>query len=394
MDIEKLYGVISTIFNRDNERTDVQDLEIQLEPLCGLSNQIYLVKIYDKKSKVLLKEMVYKVFGENNDIMDRKLEEEIMENLSSRGFGPKVLVSDHKTFRAEEYVKGAQELQVSELMEEQIVNQIIRILVSYSLFASVHTYHLFSDQFSTDYNVVISEGKNLTGKIQKNIYDMCTKNMFQKATKNFQKFSNKFKERFDKIMDKEIYSNFKKLKIYLKNYKEMFKKVFPKEAFLVLNHNDVHRLNILAFDKSKLMLIDHEYAALNLIGIDMVNYMIEANFNYKVKEHPFFEFSETLDYEKMFETYLQYLEEYEQHLISSKKLENEQERVLFSKCKTKEYFFKLVCVISLFWFIYSIIYLDFSTFELQNFFDYFLHGIKRLEIFENAYSMVESQIFI
>ena len=394
MDIDKLYGVISAIFSRDNERTDVKDIEIQLEPLCGLSNTIYLVKIFEKKSKSLVKEFVYKIFGDNNEFMDRDLEERIMDNLSSKGFGPKILVSDQKTYRSEEYIKCADELHVNELMEEQILHQIIRILISYSLFASVHSYNIFSDQFSTDYNLIVNDGKNLTGQIKKNIYDMCTKSMFQKAKKNFQKFSNKFKERFDKIVDKEIFSSFKKIKFYLKNYKDVFNKVFPKEALMVLNHNDVHRLNILAFDKNKLMLIDHEYAAMNLIGIDIINYMIESNFDYKLKKHPFFEYSGNLDYEKMFEVYLEYLDAFEESYKGTKTIEDGAEKALFNQCRTKQYFLQLICIISLFWLLYSIIYLDFDSFEAKNFFDFFLHGIKRLQIFENTYDMIECKMFI
>jgi len=196
--------------------------------LSGLSNQIYLVKVFDKNSKIVIKEFVYKIFGDNNEFMDRNLEERIMEALSINGYGPKVIVSDKSTFRAEEYMKGCQELQMTELLEEQIVNQIIRILISYSLFSNVHSYFLCSEQLSTDYNIKINEGKSITGTIKKNIYDMCTKSMFNKAKKNFQKFSNKFKERFDKIVDSEIYKNFKKIKLYLKNYKDLFNKVFPK----------------------------------------------------------------------------------------------------------------------------------------------------------------------
>ena len=389
MDIEKIFEIINKIFQNDNQRVDVQDLDIQLEPLCGLSNQIHLVKIFDKNTKVLIKEFVYKVFGDNNEFMDRKLEEEIMFGLSSQGFGPKVLISDQITYRAEEYIKGTKDLEMNELMEEQILQQIIRILVSYSMMASVSSYNIFSDQFSTDYNIIINEGNHT--KLKKNIYEMCTKSMLQKAKKNFQKFSHKFKERFDKILKKEIFCKYQKLKVCLKNYKEIFNKVFPKKGLLVLNHNDVHRLNFLAFDKNKLMLIDHEYAALNLIGIDIVNYMMESNFNYKVNESPFFEFTdEKFDLDKMFEVYLNYLDYYDDQLKSCESIQEINKKELVKECRSKDYFLRLICIVSLLWFLYSIVYLDFSSFEVQKSFDHLLHAFKRLEIFEKTYSMIET----
>ena len=78
MDIEKFYEVIKTLFQKENESTDLQDIEIQFEPLAGLTNKIYRVKIYNKNTKTFLREIVYKVFGDNTEFIDRKLEEDIL----------------------------------------------------------------------------------------------------------------------------------------------------------------------------------------------------------------------------------------------------------------------------------------------------------------------------
>ena len=42
----------------------------------------------------------------------------------------------------------------------------------------------------------------------------------------------------------------------------------------------IHRLNILVRGDNDLILLDHEYASLNLIGSDIVNYLIESQFDY------------------------------------------------------------------------------------------------------------------
>ena len=138
------------------------------------------------------------------------------------------------------------------------------------------------------------------------------------------------------------------------------------------------------------MLIDHEYAAMNLIGIDIVNYMIESKFNYKIKCFPFFEVvEEKLDYDRMFDVYLKYLDEYENQLKSSKLIEDTHEKELFNECRSKDYFMRLICVISLLWFLYSIVYMDFISFEAKISFDQFRHALKRLEFFEKTYEMIE-----
>ena len=209
-----------------------------------------------------------------------------MENLSLSGLGPKIIVSDQKSYRAEEFVE-AFDLDISQHLEDNIIQQLIRILVAYSCYSFVNSYSINSDSFSCDYDIKIKAGKNYPVQVKKNMYEMCAKSMLTKANKNFEIFSLKFKERFDKMINSKVILKFQKIKYYLENYKSIFSKIFPKEALFVLNHNDVHRLNFLMQEKDRLMLIDHEYAALNLIGIDIVNYIIEANFNYKVKEFPF-----------------------------------------------------------------------------------------------------------
>jgi len=392
MDMEKLYDVIAHIFSKDNQRVNSQDIDIQLNPLCGLSNTIYLVKILERESQKSIKEFVYKIFGENNEFMDREAEEKIMENLSACGVGPKILLSDKTTFRVEEFIK-ATDLTVSKQLEDDIVNQVIRILVAYSCFSCIHNYKISCDNFNTEYNININKGSNFSQDVKKNIYDLATKSMFNKAKKNFQKFSAKFKERFDKVVNSKIFLKYKKIKHYLKNYKEILTHVIPKEGLFVLNHNDVHRLNFLSMENDRLMLIDHEYAALNLIGVDIVNYLIETGFNYKHKQFPFFEHKEALDFDKMYDIYLNYLNVFEE-AYKIREGNNEEQASHFNNCRTKKYFLQLVCLVSLFWFIYSVIYLDWTSFEMKNVFDQFRHALERINIFEKAYELMECKYFV
>jgi len=174
----------------------------------------------------------------------------------------------------------------------------------------------------------------------------------------------------------------------LKDYKEKFTQIMPNQGLFVLNHNDVHRLNFLSLEQNnKLMLIDHEYAAMNLIGVDIVNYLIEANFNYKVNVFPFFENKEKIDFSKMYDVYLKFLDKFEE--ANKRKIEDlEINKIHYQQCRTFEYFLKIVCLISLFWFVYSIIYLDFSQLELKNTFDHFSHALARLSYFDKAYSIL------
>jgi len=95
----------------------------------------------------------------------------------------------------------------------------------------------------------------------------------------------------------------------------------------------------------------------------------------------------------MYDMYISYLNIFEESYRSREET-NEETEGLFSRCRTKEYFFKLICVVCLFWFVYSVIYLDWTSFEMKNCFDQFKHALKRLDIFEKAYEMIESKDFI
>ena len=95
----------------------------------------------------------------------------------------------------------------------------------------------------------------------------------------------------------------------------------------------------------------------------------------------------------MYKIYLDYLKIFEENYKSREEID-ENNKILFSQCKTKIYFLKLICITSLFWFIYSVIYIDWNAFDAKNLFDYFLHAIQRLSILETAYQVMESKTFL
>jgi thiamine kinase-like enzyme len=213
--------------------------------------------------------------------------------------------------------------------------------------------------------------------------------MYIKAIKNFDEFANKFKKKYNKFLDKEIFSKYDKLQYFIKNYHKLFTEIFPKNGLFVLNHNDVHRLNLLfSENKEKIIILDHEYASLNLIGVDLVNYLIESNFDYTLKEFPFHEcYYDEIDFEHYYEIFKDFLNKFE--VAHSSNFTNEKYKKKFDKMKSFKYFLKLVCLISLFWLLYSVIYLEFESFSMQKCFDYFTHAMDRIYIFEEAYKKLK-----
>jgi thiamine kinase-like enzyme len=225
--------------------------------------------------------------------------------------------------------------------------------------------------------------------------------MLDKATEKFQIFNNKIEKNLEKFKNGVIKENYKMfieimntnnyhiIKNFIENYQQLFAEIFPKNGLFVLNHNDVHRLNIMYGKEKEMYILDHEYAALNLIGIDIVNYMIEKSFDYTVKTYPYYEFNKSeINFTNYFETFKRYLKTFE--LSHETELKNEVYSAKFKKAYSYKYFLRVICVISLFWYLYSVIYFNFGKLCEMNSFNYFSHALDRLYIFEKAYKELKN----
>lgn len=392
---EKIYNNLKAFYSKHFESQPFHELDLNFEKLNGLSNDIYLVKIYNKTTNQIVHEVIYRQFGEISDLVNRELETNIIDHLSGKGMTPKILETDGSTYRIEEFIGNAGTLEKSSFKESDVIERIIQILVSYTMISGVYNYRVGSNSFSQEYKIEIDQDLNCSSgytRVSQNMFDMCMKDMLNKAQKNFENFSNKFTKKYNKFLDQEIFAKYEKVKYYIKNYNDIFSKIFPKKGFFVLNHNDVHRLNLLLTnDREKLFILDHEYSALNLIGIDIVNYMIESNFDYAKKSFPFYEFhqeGEEINFENYFEMFKEFLNKFELSHADGL-FADEDNRRKFQKCKSFKYFLRLVCVISLFWVLFSVIYCDIDNFSLMKTFDYFGHAMDRLFIFEKAYTRLK-----
>jgi len=187
-------------------------------------------------------------------------------------------------------------------------------------------------------------------------------------------------------------NKFMEIKSIMDNYQTLFLEIFPKSQLMVLNHNDVHRLNIMkGIFCDDIKILDHEYAALNLIGIDIVNFMIESTFDYTLKSYPNYTFNqEGIDFTHFYNMFLKFIEKFEESHSDNIDMPNELFQKKMAKIKTYKYFLKLVCVISLFWLLYSVIYLDINKIVAQDSFDSFHHALDRITIFQLAFKQLRN----
>ena len=356
--------------------------EISLKNLGGLSNKNFIVTITNKTTKEIIDQILYRKFGEISDVVERDLETMIINQLSEIGIAPKIYEIDpNGNFRIEQYLSNTSPIKKIEEFDNHIINQIIHILNNFSLIANVYKYEILNNKIVHNPIFQNDEEDKKIKKISTDMFNKCMNEMYNKALKNFKIFSEEFIKTIPRENNKELFLDFEKFDYYMKNYHNIFLDIFPKNGYMILCHNDIHRLNlIIRQNDKKIFLLDYEYACLNLIGNDFANYMNESCYIY---ENNYQFTKEKIDFEKYYNLYKLYINEF---INTHKFMNNIEECKLFlNEIQTKKYYLKLHCVINLFWFLYCVIYLDFEELnkDKKNFF-YFIHGIHRMYHFEIA----------
>jgi thiamine kinase-like enzyme len=358
---------------------------VTLKNLGGLSNINFVATISNKSTNERICYILYRHFGEISDVVDRDLETMIIDELANKGIGPKIYYADpNNKYRLNEYLENTLPIPKEDEFNPNVIDQIINIIINYSLISNLYKYNITNEVIN--FSILNDIGNSKTKRINKNQFDACMTDMYIKALKAFETFSEKFTAAVPQEGNEEYYCYLEKFDYYLKNYKKMFLKVFPKEGFLILCHNDVHRLNfIIRQNDNKLFILDHEYACLNLPGNDIANYMNESNFIY---EPDYIFTKEKINFDKYYEFYKIYLKAFEENykILNDSKFGKE----FLSLMKTKKYYIQLHQILNLFWLLYSAIYLNFENWNKDHNDFYYLHFIHRIQYIEKGDEALEA----
>ena len=392
------YNIIQdNVYNflrRQNQDVDPRvEFTIGIDTLSTMTNYDYLINIYDKTSNEVVNQFIYRKFGKISECVDRELESTIIDQLSEEGVAPKILYKDEKgEYRIEEYIPDSTSIKKDKQFKSHIIEQIIHICVSYSLISSIYRFTVISDGLMDKLSITINSDddlrrKKIDSKIHNNIFDMSLNNLYEKALKSFTIFAEKFKSTVEYAANSSLYKDFEKMELFMNNFKFLFMSVFPKKGNMILNHNDLHRKNlIIEKTNSKIFVLDHEYAALNLIGIDIANYLNESIFDYSPKYKCDMD---KIDIDHYYDIYLQYVDKFEN--ANPELNETEKRRELLDEIKTKKYYLNLHGVINAFWVLYCMIYLNFDNFTQNKGFNYFQHGLDRIAYFENILTKINEE---
>ena len=378
-------NIRSYIINKKKIQLPEKVIEINLKDIGGLSNTNYLATITNSTTNEMIDQILYRKFGEISDVVDRDLETMIINDLAQKGLGPKIYEKDKNgKYRIDEYLSNTSPIQKKDEFAPIVINQINQIVNNYSLIINMYKYHISGENIN--FSIIKDAISKPKRRINNNMFDKCMVEMYNKAILSFNIFSEQFKANINRENNKILYEQFESLEKYMINYKKLFTSIFPKSGFMILCHNDIHRLNLIVRKSdNKLFVLDHEYACLNLIGNDFANYMNESCFIYE----PEYIFTKDLiNFDKYYGYYKNYLKVFcENHKFLNG---TDEGKKFLKEIQTKKYYLKLHVIINLFWFLYCVIYLNFSEFnkDQKNFF-YFQHGIHRIYYIEAAMKAIE-----
>ena len=243
-----------------------------------MSNDIYHVIYKRKNDNEIIYEVCYRNFGEIGELVNRELETFIIKSLSDKKLGPKIIDNDISTYRIDEYINDSQPLPHEILKTEKILKKIIKLFLCYNEILPVYKYEIINkNNFQVKYDIFNHNVNNINNNVNniQNIIELCIKKMLPKGLKALENFKVNLKNKNDLTVNKK----FENIYNFANNLKQIFFSNFPEKFFFILNHNDTLRENLL-LKEDEILIIDHEYGSLNLPGFDIVNYLVESNFDY------------------------------------------------------------------------------------------------------------------
>lgn len=280
-------------------------------------------------------------------MIDRSLEESIIDKMSKKGLCARILESDQKTYRIEEFL----------------------------------------DEYTNpDPNSKFSYSKEFLDSLSNLILEFNFSFSYSKKSKTVLTFLNTlYKENSKKISDVKS-DSFKPFKSFLKVFQSRFllTAFFPSNQQLVMTHNDIHLGNILVNRQNvfDMKLIDYEYANFSYIGFDFVNYLVEGFFDLGYFEYPFYKVNKNIEElfrdSSYFQLYQNFTNKLDLKLIPKISLEYIQ---------SEEYYHKLLCLSSVLWSLVAILNINFQ--DDKSSFDYQGYAKERLKIFEYFLVKVE-----
>ena len=355
---EKIINYIKT----NNSTLNISNIIINIEKCKAcLNNDNYIIKIKDKESQNTLYELFLKVF--RNKMENKKLESEVQRILGEKNLGPKLLeMNDEKKYKIDEYLPNLKYIELDYCLKDNIIDNILEIILCFN-----NLYHLYFYDIDDKYKIIINENKSIINHNINNISMDFNNNSFNqhiniylpKAELVLKKFIESYNLNKNTI---NIDAKLEKLKYIVDNYKTLLiDNVYKHNGYFAFSHSDFHRGNVVHKDNNldKLYVLDIDFINLNLIGYDLIYYLIKSVFNNGIVEN-------YLNLTNFYKIYLKYinkfLDEFEGFKTQNDKdKNNEIKNYIKNDISSKEYFIRLIKLVLYFDIIYCCDLINFEN---------------------------------
>ena len=355
---EKIINYIKT----NNSTLNISNVIINIEKCKAcLNNDNYIIKIKDIQSQKTLYELFLKVF--RNKMENKKLESEVQRILGEKNLGPKLLeMNDEKKYKIDEYLPNLKYIELDYCLKDNIIDNILEIILCFN-----NLYHLYFYDIDDKYKIIINENKSIINHNINNISMDFNNNSFNqhiniylpKAELVLKKFIESYNLNKNTI---NIDAKLEKLKYIVDNYKTLLiDNVYKHNGYFVFSHSDFHRGNVVHKDNNldKLYVLDIDFINLNLIGYDLIYYLIKSVFNNGIVEN-------YLNLTNFYKIYLKYinkfLDEFEGFKTQNDKDKiNEIKNYIKNDISSKEYFIRLIKLVLYFDIIYCCDLINFEN---------------------------------
>ena len=355
---------------------DISKISIIIEKCKAcLNNDNYIVTIKEKESQEkVLYEYFIKIF--RNKMENKILESEVQRILGENNLGPKLLeMNEEKKYKIDEYLPKLSYIELEDTLKENILDNILEIILCFNNFYHLYFYNI-NDKYEITYNekesIINQDIKNISMDFKNNSFYHHLNIYLPKAELVLKKFIESYSLNKNVInLDKKI----EKLKKFVDNYKSiLIENVYKHEGYFVFSHSDFHRGNIVHQGNNfeNLYVLDIDFINLNLIGYDLIYYLIKSVFNNGIVEN-------YMNLQNFYKIYLKYINKF---LNEFKGFKSEKNIEKMSKIKnyikndicSKEYFIRLIKLVLFFDIIYCCDLINFEK-EFMNeknfkFFDY------------------------
>ena len=342
---------------RINSNLNIESISIKiLKYTGGLNNDNYKITI-EKDSKII-NEYFFKIF--KNKIDNKKLESDVQFLLSKKNLSPKLLeMNSREKYRIDEYLPNISYTDMENCLKDKVIENILSIILGFNNLYHICCYKINNYEIIYDEkNSIINHNKDIISiDFKINSFNNHINEYLPKAEIVLKKFIESY-NRNKGIIDLDLKIN--DLKYYVDNYKNiLIEDIFKHYGYFIFSHSDFHRGNIVHIGNNydKLFVLDNEFISLNLIGYDLIYYLIKSVFNNGIVD-------DYLNVSNFYKIYLKYINkfmnEYEGFISNKDNNLIEEKNKIEKVISSKEYYLRLIKLVLLFDIIYCCCLINFE----------------------------------